>query len=58
MNSNKIATANRYSVAQIVLHWLVVVLVILQYAASGAILRTHSVAMGGLAPSRSDLSWQ
>ncbi len=47
----------RYSWSQIGLHWLVVALVILQYATSGAISRTHSVSMGGLAPSRSDLFW-
>ena len=49
--------STRYSWAQIILHWLVVVLVIGQYATSGAILRTHSVSVGGLAPSRSDLFW-
>jgi cytochrome b561 len=56
MNSKNTVMA-RYSWAQIILHWLVVVLVVLQYATSGAILRTHSVSISGLAPSRSDLFW-
>lgn len=56
MNSETIART-RYSWAQISLHWLVVALVILQYATSGAILRTHSVSISGLAPARSDLFW-
>ena len=55
--STKNIAMTRYSWAQIILHWLVVALVILQYATSGAILRTHSVSMSGLAPSRSDLFW-
>jgi cytochrome b561 len=56
MNSEN-TVLTRYSWAQISLHWLVVALVMLQYATSGAILRTHSVSMSGLAPSRSDLFW-
>jgi cytochrome b561 len=56
MNSKNTVMA-RYSWAQIILHWLAVVLVVLQYATSGAILRTHSVSISGLAPSRSDLFW-
>jgi cytochrome b561 len=47
----------RYSRLQIQLHWLVVLLVIVQYATSGSIARTHTVSMSGLAPSQSDLFW-
>ena len=34
--------APRYTMAQIALHWLIVLLVIEQYGTSGAVLRTHS----------------
>jgi cytochrome b561 len=45
----------RYGAPQIALHWLIVLLVISQYATSGSIARTHKVGMAGLAPSKSDL---
>ncbi len=45
----------RYGAPQIALHWLIVLLVISQYATSGSIVRTHKVGMAGLAPSKSDL---
>jgi cytochrome b561 len=47
--------AQRYSGPQILLHWLLVLLVISQYATSGPIARTHHVGAAGLAPSKSDL---
>lgn len=46
-----------YSRWQVGLHWLVVVLVALQYATSGSIGRTHDVSMSGLSPDKSDLFW-
>jgi cytochrome b561 len=46
-----------YSRTQIALHWLIVVLVIVQYATSGSIARTHTVSMSGLSPNKSDLFW-
>ncbi len=45
----------RYGAPQIALHWLIVLLVISQYATSGSIVRTHKVGMAGLAPSKTDL---
>ena len=39
----------RYSLAQIALHWIVVLLVMVQYATSGSIARTHEVSIKGLA---------
>lgn len=44
-----------YSVIQIGLHWLIAALVVLQYATSGAIVRTHSVHLIGQHPSPTDL---
>jgi cytochrome b561 len=46
-----------YSRWQILLHWVIVLLVMLQYATSGSIARTHTVSMSGLAPDKSDLFW-
>lgn len=46
-----------YSRTQIALHWLIVILVMVQYATSGSIARTHTVSMSGLAPDKSDLFW-
>jgi cytochrome b561 len=42
--SPRVSTADdrRYALAQIVLHWLVVLLVLEQYATSGAVLRLHA----------------
>jgi cytochrome b561 len=51
------AASLSYSRLQMGLHWLVVVLVIIQYATSGSIARTHAVSMSGLAPNSSDLFW-
>ncbi len=45
----------RYHFAQVILHWLVVFAVFIQYATSGAIARTHSPSLAGLAPSKADL---
>lgn len=45
----------RYHFAQVILHWLVVCAVLIQYATSGAIARTHSPSLAGLAPSKADL---
>jgi cytochrome b561 len=50
-------TPSSYSRLQISFHWLIVVLVIVQYATSGSIARTHSVSISGLAPDPSDLFW-
>ena len=44
-----------YSRVQIVLHWIVVLLLISQYATSGAIVRTHSLHMIGQRQSPTDL---
>jgi cytochrome b561 len=41
-------TVAKYSLAQIVLHWTVVLLVFVQYATSGSIARTHEVSLKGL----------
>ena len=46
----------RYGVAQIMLHWIVVLLVIEQYATSGAILRTHAHRTLGKRPDPFDLT--
>jgi cytochrome b561 len=51
------ATPTAYSRTQIALHWLIVILVMVQYATSGSIARTHTVSMSGLAPDKSDLFW-
>jgi cytochrome b561 len=44
-----------YTRTQIALHWLVVGLVVAQYATSGAIVRTHSIHLIGQRPSATDL---
>jgi cytochrome b561 len=44
-----------YSRSQIVLHWLVAGLVLVQYSTSGAIVRTHSIHLIGQRPNPSDL---
>lgn len=44
-----------YSLWQIVLHWLIAILIVAQYATSGAIKRTHEVHAGALAPDPADL---
>lgn len=49
------ATQRKYHPIQIVLHWLIVALLILQYATSGAIVRTHEVVAAGAKPVASDL---
>lgn len=46
----------RYGLAQIVLHWIVVLLVVEQYATSGAILRTHAYRPLGSRPDPLDLT--
>jgi cytochrome b561 len=46
----------RYSLAQIGLHWLVVLLVIEQYATSRAVLRTHGYRPLGQQPDPFDLT--
>ncbi len=46
----------RYAAAQIVLHWIVVLLVVEQYATSSAILRTHSYSTLGHRPAALDLT--
>jgi cytochrome b561 len=46
----------RYSLAQILLHWTVVLLVIEQYATSGAILRSHAYRPLGQRPDPVDLA--
>jgi cytochrome b561 len=46
----------RYRVVQIILHWLVVALVIEQYATSGAILRTHAYRPLGKGPDPLDMT--
>ena len=50
------AARARYGFAQIVLHWLVVLLVVEQYATSGAILRTHALRPLGRGPDPFDLT--
>ncbi|MFO1151034.1 MAG: cytochrome b/b6 domain-containing protein [Alsobacter sp.] len=45
----------RYSNVQIVLHWVVVVLVVAQYATSGAITRSHQPRLIGQKPDPTDL---
>lgn len=49
-------TPKRYSLVQIALHWLVVLLVIEQYWTSGAILRTHADRPLGQRPDPVDLT--
>ena len=44
-----------YTRLQIALHWLVALLVLAQYASSGAIVRTHSVHLIAQRPSPTDL---
>jgi cytochrome b561 len=51
-----VQSPNRYSLAQIALHWLVVLLVIEQYATSGAILRTHAYRPLGQRPDPFDFT--
>ena len=46
----------RYRFVQIVLHWLVVALVMEQYATSGAILRTHAYRTLGKGPDAFDMT--
>jgi cytochrome b561 len=41
-------TVVKYSLTQIVLHWTVALLVLVQYATSGSISRTHEVSLKGL----------
>jgi cytochrome b561 len=48
--------SGRYSIAQIFLHWTVVLLVMEQYATSGAILRTHAYRPLGQRPDPVDLA--
>ena len=50
------APGARYGLAQIVLHWLVVLLVVEQYATSGAILRTHAFRTLGARPDPFDMT--
>lgn len=45
----------RYHPVQIILHWLIVVLLVPQYATSGVIVRTHEAIAAGGKPSASDL---
>jgi cytochrome b561 len=49
------ASPYAYTRSQIALHWLVAALVLLQYATSGAIVRTHSIHLIGQRPSPTDL---
>ena len=44
-----------YTRAQILLHWLVAGLVLVQYSTSGAIVRTHSIHLIGQRPNPTDL---
>lgn len=46
----------RYGLAQIILHWTVVLLIIEQYATSGAILRTHAYRPLGRPPDPFDMT--
>lgn len=48
-------TRRKYSPIQTVLHWLIVGLLALQYATSGAIVRTHEAVAAGGKPAASDL---
>lgn len=47
--------ATHYNPIQILLHWLVVALIVMQYVTSGPIQRTHEAVMDGLTPDRSDV---
>jgi len=47
--------SNRYSRAQIALHWMVVLLIPVQYLTGGSIERTHHAVHMGLEPSRWDI---
>ena len=53
--SSSASEKRRYGAPQITLHWLLVLLVIGQYATSGSIARTHHAGAAALAPSKSDL---
>jgi cytochrome b561 len=46
---------NKYHPIQVALHWLIVALVIAQYATSGAIVRTHEAVAAGGKPTSDDL---
>ena len=48
--------ATAYRPVQILLHWLVVALVVVQYSTSDAIVRTHEASAAGLSPDPTDLS--
>lgn len=50
-----IIASRRYRPIQVALHWLVAVLVIEQYATSGAIKRTHAAMIAGQPPDPTDL---
>lgn len=54
--SNRERAGERYGIAQIVLHWVVVLLVVEQYATSGAILRTHAYRPLGQRPDPFDMT--
>ena len=45
----------KYHPIQIALHWLIVALVLVQYATSGAIVRTHEAVAAGSGPTPDDL---
>jgi cytochrome b561 len=45
----------KYHPIQIALHWLIVALVLVQYATSGAIVRTHEAVAAGGKPTSDDL---
>lgn len=47
--------ATQYYPIQILLHWLVVALIVIQYATSGPIQRTHEASMDGLTPDPTDV---
>jgi cytochrome b561 len=50
------AGAPRYTLAQIALHWLIVALVVEQYATSGAVMRIHAYRPLGRPPDPFDLT--
>ncbi len=50
------ARPERYHLAQIVLHWLTVALVVVQYWTGPAVSRTHAPAVGRLVPDPADMA--
>jgi cytochrome b561 len=56
LKDRKARTGPRYAASQIILRWIVVLLLIEQYATSGAILRTHAYRPLGQQPNLNDLT--